>query len=124
MTTLDDSVLDKEIEEMKLKVAEMENQLSEQKNEINTQLEEECSEDSRSVYVGQVDYAATPQELHEHFQTCGTVKRVTILCDKFTGHPKGFAYLEFEDEEAILKAVELNGSEFKGRQLKVFIYSS
>ena len=40
-------------------------------------------------YVGQVDYEATPEELRAHFAACGTINRVTILCDKFTGHPKG-----------------------------------
>ena len=49
--------------------------------------------DSRSIYVGNVDYGATPEELQNHFQSCGTINRVTILCDKFTGHPKGFALL-------------------------------
>jgi hypothetical protein len=43
--------------------------------------------DNRSVYVGQVDYACTPEELQMHFQSCGTVNRVTILTDKF-GNPK------------------------------------
>jgi hypothetical protein len=38
----------------------------------------------------QVDYAATPEEIQMHFQACGTINRVTILCDKFTGHPKGY----------------------------------
>ena len=42
-----------------------------------------------SVYVGQVDYSATPEELLSHFEACGTVDRVTIVCDKFTGRPKG-----------------------------------
>ena len=42
-----------------------------------------------SVYVGQVDYSATPEELLSHFEACGTVERVTIVCDKFTGKPKG-----------------------------------
>lgn len=37
----------------------------------------------------QVDYSATPEELQGHFQSCGTINRITILCDKFTGHPKG-----------------------------------
>jgi RNA recognition motif-containing protein len=63
--------------------------------------------DGRSVYVGnvnifgqvlflalisgtQVDYGATPEEIQAHFQSCGTINRVTILCDKFTGHPKGY----------------------------------
>ena len=38
--------------------------------------------DNRSVYVGQVDYSATPEELQVHFKDCGTVNRVTILTDK------------------------------------------
>lgn len=37
----------------------------------------------------QVDYGATPEELQTHFQACGTINRVTINCDKFSGHPKG-----------------------------------
>ncbi|KAL7470974.1 hypothetical protein ACHAXS_011263 [Conticribra weissflogii] len=49
-----------------------------------------------SIYVGQVDYSTTPEELLAHFESCGTVERVTIVCDKFTGKPKGFAYLEFQ----------------------------
>ena len=42
-----------------------------------------------SIYVGQVDYNATPEELLAHFGACGTVERVTIVCDKMTGRPKG-----------------------------------
>jgi len=42
-----------------------------------------------SIYVGQVDYSSTPEELLAHFESCGTVERVTIVCDKFTGRPKG-----------------------------------
>lgn len=45
--------------------------------------------DNCSIYVGQVDYSATPEELLKHFDACGTVERVTIVCDKFTGRPKG-----------------------------------
>ena len=52
-----------------------------------------------SIYVGQVDYSATPEELLAHFEACGTVERVTIVCDKFSGKPKGFAYLEFSVRE-------------------------
>merc|ERR1719460_1291602 len=80
--------------------------------------EENAEADGRSVYVGSVDYSATPEELQEHFASCGTVNRVTILCDKFR-NPKGFAYIEFAEAEAVEQAVELNESDFKGRQLKV-----
>ncbi len=54
------------------------------------------------MYVGQVEYSATPEELLAHFEPCGTVERVTIVCDKFTGHPKGFAYLEFQVSTTLL----------------------
>ncbi|KAM5445420.1 hypothetical protein MaudCBS49596_007563 [Microsporum audouinii] len=46
--------------------------------------------DARSIFVGNVDYAASPEEIQAHFQSCGSINRVTILLDKFTGHPKGF----------------------------------
>jgi polyadenylate-binding protein 2 len=45
--------------------------------------------DARSVFVGNVDYAATPEEIQNHFKSCGSINRVTILLDKFTGQPKG-----------------------------------
>ena len=47
------------------------------------------SRDGHSIYVGQVDYNTTPEELLGHFEACGTVERVTIVCDKYTGKPKG-----------------------------------
>eukprot|EP00762_Andalucia_godoyi_P001618 ANDGO_00153.mRNA.1 Polyadenylate-binding protein 2 len=75
--------------------------------------------DMRSVYVGNVDYSVTPEELQKHFASCGSIARVTILCDKFTGHPKGFAYIEFESADSIKAAVEISGSTLKGREIKV-----
>jgi polyadenylate-binding protein 2 len=75
--------------------------------------------DSLSIYVGQVDYSATAEELVAHFEPCGAIERVTINCDKFTGRPKGFAYLEFQTEEAVVNALKLDGSTFKNRTLKV-----
>lgn len=79
----------------------------------------EPTKDGLSIYIGQVDYSTTPEELLAHFQPCGTVERVTIVCDKMTGRPKGFAYLEFGNEDAVELAIKLDGSEFKGRNLKV-----
>ncbi|CAJ1965641.1 unnamed protein product [Cylindrotheca closterium] len=77
------------------------------------------SQDGHSIYVGQVDYSATPEQLLSHFEACGTVERVTIVCDKFSGRPKGFAYLEFSTDAAVQNACKLDGSEFLGRTLKV-----
>ncbi|XP_028782420.1 polyadenylate-binding protein 2 isoform X2 [Neltuma alba] len=65
-----------------------------------------------------VDYSCTPEEVQQHFQSCGTVNRVTIRTDKF-GQPKGYAYVEFLEAEAVQEALLLNESELHGRQLKV-----
>jgi RNA recognition motif-containing protein len=59
--------------------------------------------------------------VQQHFQACGTVNRVTILTDKF-GQPKGFAYVEFLEQEAVQEALNLNESELHGRQIKVQTY--
>ncbi|CAL5358306.1 unnamed protein product [Camellia sinensis] len=86
--------------------------------------------DSRSVFVGnrtkltglklavKVDYSCTPEEVQQHFQSCGTVNRVTIRTNKY-GQPKGYAYVEFLETEAVQEALLLNESELHGRQLKV-----
>eukprot|EP01084_Bolivina_argentea_P196645 337101_1 len=127
-----DSV-DNKIEETKRKIREMEEEdgkLSAILQDIEQQMsadgpdgatskQMEDDVDSRSVYVGQVDYESTPEELQAHFQSCGTINRVTIICDKFTGRPKGYAYIEFESVEGAETAVSLNESIFRGRQLKV-----
>ncbi len=81
--------------------------------------EEKMDADARSIYVGNVDYSATAQELEAHFHGCGSINRVTILCDKFSGHPKGFAYVEFGDKDSVQTAQALDDSLFKGRQIKV-----
>jgi len=65
-----------------------------------------------------VDYSCTPEEVQQHFQSSGTVNRVTIRTDKF-GQPKGYAYVEFLEVQAVQEALLLNESELHGRQLKV-----
>ncbi|KAH7887949.1 hypothetical protein F5I97DRAFT_1935985 [Phlebopus sp. FC_14] len=80
--------------------------------------EDKAIADSRSIFVGNVDYGATPEEIQGHFQACGTINRVTILCDKFTGHPKGFAYVEFAEPDFIDAALAMDNSLFRGRLIK------
>ena len=70
------------------------------------------------MYVGNVDYGATAEELEQHFHGCGAIQRVTILCNKFDGHPKGFAYVEFSDKDSVSTAMALDDSLFRGRQIK------
>lgn len=117
---------DTELELMRQKVKEMEQEAAKLK-EMQTQMEKDMggaevphdASDSRSVYVGNVDYSASPDDLRSHFQSCGTINRITILCDKYTGHPKGFAYVEFAEENSVANAMALNDSLFKGRLIKV-----
>ena len=82
---------------MKRRVAEMESEaarLGEMQASVDQQFEnlrEDKEEiDARSVFVGNVDYGASPEEIQAHFQSCGSINRVTILLDKFTGQPKGY----------------------------------
>ncbi|NXL48895.1 PABP2 protein, partial [Podilymbus podiceps] len=81
--------------------------------------EDKMEVDQRSIYVGNVDYGGTAEELESHFNSCGQINRVTILCDKFSGHPKGYAYIEFEEKSSVKAAVELDESVFRGRVIKV-----
>uniref|UniRef100_A0A667ZQV0 Poly(A) binding protein, nuclear 1 n=1 Tax=Myripristis murdjan TaxID=586833 RepID=A0A667ZQV0_9TELE len=130
------AIEDPELEAIKARVREMEEEaekLKELQNEVEKQMnlspppagpvimsiEEKMEADGRSIYVGNVDYGATAEELEAHFHGCGSVNRVTILCDKFTGHPKGFAYIEFADKESVRTAMALDESLFRGRQIKV-----
>ncbi|KAJ8544028.1 hypothetical protein K7X08_025646 [Anisodus acutangulus] len=133
MSTADDDAV-KELDEMKKRLKEMEDEaaaLREMQAKVEKEMgavQDPASEtasqankeevDSRSIFVGNVDYACTPEEVQQHFQACGTVNRVTILTDKF-GQPKGFAYVEFIEQEAVQEALQLNESELHGRQLKV-----
>ncbi|KAF5922637.1 hypothetical protein HPG69_018365, partial [Diceros bicornis minor] len=79
---------------------------------------EKVQADHRSIYVGNVDYGGTAEELEAYFNHCGEIHRVTILCDKFSGHPKGYAYIEFATESSAQAAVQLNENIFRGRVIK------
>ncbi|KAF0711782.1 Aste57867_5040 [Aphanomyces stellatus] len=130
----DSQVVDQEIEDMKRRVLEMEEEaqkLNQMHSHVQAQIPKEHLPpaaptaaqqmviDENSIYIGQVDYESTPEELQALFQSCGTINRVTILCDKFTGQPKGYAYIEFANHDAVESALLLNDTTFRGRQLKV-----
>ncbi|KAJ5922920.1 hypothetical protein N7516_010623 [Penicillium verrucosum] len=117
---------EEEIEAMKRRVAEMESEaakLREMQADLDQQTEslQENKEDidARSIFVGNVDYGASPEEIQAHFQSCGSINRVTILLDKFSGQPKGYAYVEFAEPSLVAQALVLNESVFRGRNLKV-----
>ncbi|KAH3661363.1 hypothetical protein OGAPHI_006770 [Ogataea philodendri] len=75
--------------------------------------------DSRSVYLGNVDYSAVPGDIKELLDDCGVINRITILYNKHSGMPRGYAFVEFETHEAVQKAIQMNGNEFLGRALTI-----
>lgn len=73
-----------------------------------------------SIYVGNLSYEVTQDELSEVFAEYGTVKRVQLPTDRETGRLRGFAFVEMGTEEEESAAIEaLDGAEWMGRDLKV-----
>ncbi|URE03920.1 Polyadenylate-binding protein [Musa troglodytarum] len=112
--------MDEEAAALREMQAKVEKEMSAIQDPASTSASETSKEevDSRSVFVGNVDYACTSEEVRMHFQSCGTVNRVTILTDRF-GQPKGFAYVEFLELEAVQEALKLNSSFLHGRRIRV-----
>ena len=73
-----------------------------------------------NIYVGNLSYQATEQELREMFASHGEVGNVTIIKDRDSGRSKGFGFVEMEDNSAGLRAIDaLNGKDLGGRPLKI-----
>ena len=72
------------------------------------------------LYVGNLSFKTTEDELRTHFGQFGTVTDVYVAMDKMTGRPRGFAFVTMASaEEAKSAAEKVNGQEFGGRQLTV-----
>jgi RNA recognition motif-containing protein len=73
-----------------------------------------------SIYVGNLSYEATQDDLTQAFAEYGTVKRVQLPTDRETGQLRGFAFVEMGTEAEETAAIEaLDGAEWMGRDLKV-----
>ena len=73
-----------------------------------------------SIYVGNLNYDVTPEDLSEVFAEYGTVKRVHLPTDRETGRKRGFGFVEMETEAQEDTAIEtLDGAEWMGREIKV-----
>jgi len=72
------------------------------------------------LFVGNLSFQATEEDLRELFQQAGTVESVRIVTDQFTGRPRGFGFVEMSTKEEATKAIEmLNGRLFRDRNLVV-----
>ena len=73
-----------------------------------------------NIYVGNLLYATTEPELVEFFGAWGAVERATLVYDRETGRPRGFAFVEMPEREEALRAIEAaHGAELNGRPLTV-----
>jgi len=72
------------------------------------------------LYVGNLNFETTEEDLKAFFAEVATVSRVTVIRDKFTNQSRGFAFVELDDPAQASKAIaELNGRALKGRAVKV-----
>jgi cold-inducible RNA-binding protein len=75
---------------------------------------------STTVFVGNVSYDATENELQDLFAQHGTVTDVNLMVDRMTKKPRGFAFVTMESKEAAEAAIKsLNGHDLRGRKLTV-----
>lgn len=73
-----------------------------------------------SIYVGNLSYQVTQEDITHVFSDYGTVKRVNLPTERETGRPRGFGFVEMNTESEEEKAIEaLDGAQWMGRELKV-----
>ena len=73
-----------------------------------------------NIFVGNLSYQTTQDDLHSAFAAYGGVERVSIVTDRDTGQPRGFAFVEMSDPQAAQTAIaQLNGADLHGRALNV-----
>ncbi len=72
------------------------------------------------IYVGNLAYTATEDDIKEAFEQFGAVENVKVVMDRVTGRPRGFAFVTMGSDEDGSSAVEgMDGAEIKGRKVKV-----
>lgn len=71
------------------------------------------------LYVGNLPWRATDEELKEFFSAYGTVQSATIVSDRDTGRSRGFGFVEIDDDGMAKAMSDANGKDFGGRALRV-----
>ena len=73
-----------------------------------------------NIYIGNMSFDTTEAQLRQAFEAFGQVSTVSIVTDKYTGEPRGFAFVEMSGKsEAVAAISALNGQELNGRALNV-----
>lgn len=74
---------------------------------------------SKSIYVGNLPWSATEEQVRDLFAAHGTVLSVKLISDRETGRARGFGFVEMEDADVAAAVEALNESSFGGRTLRV-----
>src|SRR5579872_2359114 len=75
---------------------------------------------STNIFVGNLSYSTTQDDLHATFAQFGNVERVNVVTDRDTGQPRGFAFVEMTNANEAQNAIsQLNGAELNGRAMNV-----
>jgi RNA recognition motif-containing protein len=73
-----------------------------------------------NIFVGNLSFSATEQDLRQLFEAYGTVSTVNLITDRETGRPRGFGFVEMPDNTAARAAIaQLQGTELRGRTINV-----
>src|SRR5713226_6498011 len=73
-----------------------------------------------NIFVGNLSYQTTQEDLHAAFAQYGNVERVNIVTDRETGQPRGFAFVEMTEKRDAETAIsQLNGADLNGRTMNV-----
>ena len=73
-----------------------------------------------NIYVGDLSYEVSTEDLRQAFEAYGEVSVANIIKDKYSGQPRGFAFVEMPNDGEAQTAIEnLNGKDLSGRQIKV-----
>lgn len=75
--------------------------------------------DSRSIFVGNIQYSLTESDITRHFTRCGKVKRVTMIYDRNSGIFRGFCYIEFDKSTSVDLAMQMQGLSLRNRELRI-----
>ncbi|KAF9170855.1 hypothetical protein BGX20_008422 [Mortierella sp. AD010] len=88
--------------------------------DVQELLTEEDRLASKTLYVGNIPYSFREPEVEDMFKKFGTIVKITVVLDQFTGRNKGFAFVEYEDRKDAEEAMEkYNGFDVEGRRLKL-----
>jgi RNA recognition motif-containing protein len=74
---------------------------------------------SKRIYVGNLPYSATEEDLRSAFESHGNVTDVVVMVDRVTGRSRGFAFVEMDDGDAEKAIQAMNGADMDGRSLRV-----